>query len=135
MEVITTAIVNMMNDKVMQALSLCGEKYSFDAKEAYEYCMSVEPGDKKGRKLVEKGKVKGKGKVEREEREAWDKEERLERDWVEMREEVLYVLKSFTREINLSKLNIRKDFSLINTHASALRLIAKAEGREGNEFK
>ena len=75
MEVITTAIVNMMNDKVMQALSLCGEKYSFDAKEAYEYCMSVESVesgdrvDKKARKQVGKGKGKGKGREVIEERE------------------------------------------------------------------
>jgi|WetSurMetagenome_2_1015567.scaffolds.fasta_scaffold236270_3 hypothetical protein len=67
--------------------------------------------------------------TKQEQRDQWDKEERLERDWVEMREEVLYVLKSFVREISLSKLNIRKDFSLINAHASAIRLINKAEGR------
>ena len=68
MEVITTAIVNMMNDKVMEVLSLCGERYSFDAKEAYDYCMNGEKEVKKGRKVVGK-KVVGKKVVDKEDRE------------------------------------------------------------------
>jgi|ERR1043166_3400052 hypothetical protein len=42
--------------------------------------------------------------------------------------ELLAALKHLTAEIHLGALNIRKDFSLINAHASATRAIAKAEG-------
>lgn len=41
--------------------------------------------------------------------------------------DMLRALKELTKEINLSKLNIRKDFSLINAHAGALKEIHKAE--------
>jgi hypothetical protein len=41
---------------------------------------------------------------------------------------MLQALKDLTAEIHLSKLNIRKDFSLINAHAAALRAIHKATG-------
>jgi hypothetical protein len=64
--------------------------------------------------------------VEREKRNQWDVEERRERDWVEMREEVLYILKRLTEEISLKKLNVRKHFTLINAHAGALKIIYKA---------
>ncbi len=37
-------------------------------------------------------------------------------------------LKKLTSEIHLSKLNIRKDFSLINAHTNALKIIAAVEG-------
>ena len=43
--------------------------------------------------------------------------------------DMLEALKCLTQEIHLSKLNIRKDFSLINAHACALKAIAKAEGK------
>jgi hypothetical protein len=43
-------------------------------------------------------------------------------------EPMLEALKDIAKEIDLSKLSIRKDFSLINAHASALRAIYKAEG-------
>ena len=43
--------------------------------------------------------------------------------------ELLEALKGLVGEIQLGKLNIRKDFSLINAHACASKAIAKAEGR------
>ena len=42
--------------------------------------------------------------------------------------ELLDALRCLTKEIDLGKLSIRKDFSLINAHAYALRAIYKAEG-------
>ena len=47
---------------------------------------------------------------------------------------LLQALKDLTAAIDLSKLNIRKDFSLLNAHAFATRAIyeaeqAQAEGR------
>jgi hypothetical protein len=45
-------------------------------------------------------------------------------------EPMLEALKDLAKEIDLSKLNIRKDFSLINAHAVALKTIYKAEGKE-----
>ena len=44
--------------------------------------------------------------------------------------ELLEACKYLAKEINLSKLNIKKDFSLINAHATALKAIYKAEGKE-----
>jgi len=44
-------------------------------------------------------------------------------------EELLQALKDLAREIDLRKLNIRKDFSLMSAHAFALKAIAKAEGK------
>lgn len=38
-------------------------------------------------------------------------------------------LRVLTSEINLSTLNIRKDFSLINAHACAVKAILQAEGK------
>ena len=38
-------------------------------------------------------------------------------------------LQSLTSEIDLSKLNIRKDFSLMNAHACAVKAILQAEGK------
>ena len=43
--------------------------------------------------------------------------------------EALEALKGLVGEIDLSKLNIRKDFSLINAHAHASKFITKVEGR------
>ena len=43
--------------------------------------------------------------------------------------ELLEACKYLTKEIDLSKLNIKKDFSLINAHAAALKAIRKAEGK------
>jgi len=43
--------------------------------------------------------------------------------------ELLEALKGLVGEIQLGKLNIRKDFSLIKAHACASKAIAKAEGR------
>lgn len=43
--------------------------------------------------------------------------------------ELLQALKALVGEIDLSKLNVRKDFSLLNAHACATKTIAKAEGR------
>jgi len=43
-------------------------------------------------------------------------------------DELLAAMKFLTREIHLGKLNIRKDFSLINAHAAALKAIARCEG-------
>lgn len=42
--------------------------------------------------------------------------------------ELLEKLKNLVDCIDLSKLNIRKDFSVLNHHASAMKTIAKAEG-------
>ncbi len=39
--------------------------------------------------------------------------------------ELLTALKDLAKEINLSKLNVRNDFSLINAHAQALKTIEK----------
>lgn len=47
-----------------------------------------------------------------------------------LHDELLQALRCLTQEIDLSKLNIRKDFSLLNAHASAMKTIFKAEGRE-----
>jgi len=41
--------------------------------------------------------------------------------------ELLNALRGLTKEISLSKLNVRKDFSLMNAHACALKLIHKLE--------
>jgi hypothetical protein len=43
--------------------------------------------------------------------------------------ELLEACRGLVAEINLSKLNIRKDFSLINAHAYAMKIISEAEGR------
>lgn len=43
--------------------------------------------------------------------------------------ELLEALKYLVDNTSLSKLNIKRDFSLINAHANALKAIAKAEGR------
>lgn len=43
--------------------------------------------------------------------------------------DLLEALRSLTKEIDLSKLNVRKDFSLINAHACALKVIHEAEGK------
>lgn len=43
--------------------------------------------------------------------------------------ELLEALKGLVAEIYLSKLNIRKDFSLINAHAYATKIIQKAESK------
>lgn len=40
--------------------------------------------------------------------------------------ELLRALEDLTSQINLSSLNIKKDFSLINAHAQALKIIHKA---------
>jgi hypothetical protein len=42
--------------------------------------------------------------------------------------ELLEALKGLVEEVKLSKLNIRKDFSLINAHACATKAIHKAMG-------
>jgi hypothetical protein len=47
-----------------------------------------------------------------------------------LHDELLQALKCLTQEINLSKLKVRKDFSLLNAHAYACKVIFKAEGRE-----
>ncbi len=47
----------------------------------------------------------------------------------EINRELLEALKGLVGEIQLGKLHIRKDFSLINAHACASKAIAKAEGR------
>lgn len=41
--------------------------------------------------------------------------------------ELLEALKALSKEINLSKLNIRKDFALMNAKAYADKIIANAE--------
>lgn len=46
---------------------------------------------------------------------------------VNAHEELLAALRSLTKQIHLGKLNIRKDFSLINAHAWATKIIAKTE--------
>ena len=38
-------------------------------------------------------------------------------------------LRMLTSEINLSTLNVRKDFSLLNAHACAVKAILQAEGK------
>ena len=38
-------------------------------------------------------------------------------------------LRMLTSEINLSTLNVRKDFSLMNAHACAVKAILQAEGK------
>jgi hypothetical protein len=43
--------------------------------------------------------------------------------------ELLDALLSLTQEIRLSKLNVKSDFSLINAHAGAMKVIKQAEGR------
>jgi hypothetical protein len=50
------------------------------------------------------------------------------RDVLAAAPDLLQALKDLTKEINLSKLNVRKDFSLLNAHACATKAIAKAEG-------
>ena len=43
---------------------------------------------------------------------------------------VMYeALRMLTSEINLSTLNVRKDFSLMNAHAYAVKAILQAEGK------
>ena len=43
---------------------------------------------------------------------------------------VMYeALRMLTSEINLSTLNVRKDFSLMNAHACAVKAILQAEGK------
>ncbi len=42
---------------------------------------------------------------------------------------LLQALKALVREIDLSKLNVRKDFSLLNAHAYATKTLAQAEGK------
>lgn len=42
--------------------------------------------------------------------------------------DLLLALRGLVREVNLSKLNVRKDFSLINAHAAATKAIRKATG-------
>lgn len=42
--------------------------------------------------------------------------------------ELLEALRFLASEIKLSKLNVKKDFSLMNAHAGALKAISKAEG-------
>jgi hypothetical protein len=44
--------------------------------------------------------------------------------------ELLESLIYFCENIELSKLNVRKDFSLLNAHAGALKAIRKAKGLE-----
>ena len=44
-------------------------------------------------------------------------------------EALLQALKSLVKEIDLSKLNVRKDFSLLNAHAFAAKTIHQAEGK------
>ena len=44
--------------------------------------------------------------------------------------DLLVALKYLAAQIDLSKLNVRKDFSLMNGHAGALKAIAKAEGHD-----
>jgi len=43
--------------------------------------------------------------------------------------ELLQALKALVGEIDLSKLSVRKDFSLLNAHACATKTVAKAEGK------
>jgi hypothetical protein len=45
------------------------------------------------------------------------------------RDDLLDALKGLAGQIQLGKLNIRKDFSLINAHAVATKAIYKAEGK------
>lgn len=47
--------------------------------------------------------------------------------------ELLEACKGLVEVIDLSKLKIRKDFSLINAHAYATKIIAKAEGRNDHD--
>lgn len=42
---------------------------------------------------------------------------------------LLIALKDLLKEIDLSKLKVRKDFSLLNAHAAATKAILKAEGK------
>lgn len=42
-------------------------------------------------------------------------------------EALLQALKDLTKEISLKSLNIRKDFSLLNAHASATKAISQAQ--------
>jgi len=42
--------------------------------------------------------------------------------------ELLEALEYLTKQIDLSKLNVRKDFSLMNAHACAMKTIDKAKG-------
>jgi hypothetical protein len=44
--------------------------------------------------------------------------------------DLLIALKDLTNQIHLGKLSIKKDFSLINAHASALQAIFKATGKD-----
>ena len=44
--------------------------------------------------------------------------------------ELLDALESLTKEINLGKLNVKKDFSLLVAHANATKMIAKATGKD-----
>lgn len=46
---------------------------------------------------------------------------------VNFHEALLEALKALAKEVDLNKLNIRKDFSLINAHAYALKVIHRAE--------
>lgn len=48
---------------------------------------------------------------------------------VNSHEELVEAIRALTKEIQLNKLNIRKDFSLINAHACALKAVFKAEGK------
>lgn len=43
--------------------------------------------------------------------------------------EMLETLKLLTARIDLSKLNVSKDFGLMNAHACALKAIARVEGK------
>jgi hypothetical protein len=42
--------------------------------------------------------------------------------------EMLDLLRELTASVNLSKLNVRKDFDLLNVHACAMKLLHKLDG-------
>ena len=53
------------------------------------------------------------------------RERRLQVEISELRE----AIKLLANEINLSKLNVKKDFSLMVAHANALKVIGKNDGK------
>ncbi len=76
-------------------------------------------------------------RMENEERQHYTNSDRKEMEsriadvetYFEKPNDLLEALKGLVGEIQLGKLNIRKDFSLINAHACASKAIAKAEGK------
>ena len=59
----------------------------------------------------------------------WDEEAQANAALIAAAPVMYEALRMLTSEINLSTLNVRKDFSLMNAHACAVKAILQAEGK------